>query len=120
MPAFLTTFTIGTPHTHNAGYYRNDDTPAGGRLSEADVQTCKHCQRVIKMQEWKGSGGWCSKCQSPLCDDPVCAARTATYGCVPFLQRLEQFAESQVKFSQHLKIAGLAPPEPPRQLVLPG
>lgn len=113
-------FLIGTPHAHNAGYFRNDDRLAGGRLSEADVQTCNHCQRIIKLQEWKESGAWCSKCESPLCDDPVCQRRTHLYGCVPFFKRLERFVESQVKYQQHLKIAGLAPPEPPRSIITTG
>lgn len=111
-------FVIGTPHARGAGYFRNDDRTAGGELAEADVQTCRHCQRIIKLQDWKRSGGWCSRCESPLCDDPACMQETALYGCVPFFKKLEQFVERQVKYQQHLRIAGLAPPEPPRSPIV--
>jgi hypothetical protein len=83
------TFIVGTPHTHNAGYFRNDDRLSGGKLSEADVQTCPHCQGLIKMQEWHLDGGWCAKCQAPLCNVPACVEETSRLGCVPFSRKLE-------------------------------
>ena len=110
-------FIIGTPHTHNAGYYRNDDRPGGGRLSEADIQTCPHCQTVIKMQEWRQAGGWCVKCDAPLCDNPFCVAETNLKGCVPFLKKLEQYVDATVKYDQYLKIAGLEPPVSPPSIL---
>jgi hypothetical protein len=82
------TFIIGTPHAHNAGYYRNDDRCAGGKLSEADIQTCTHCQAIIKMQEWRENGAWCSRCNAPIC--LFCAKRALTFGCEPFVKKLEQ------------------------------
>lgn len=84
------TFIIGTPHTHNAGYLRNDDRASGGQLTEADIQTCKHCQAAINMQEWAQEGGWCARCESPLCNNPVCVEETARLGCVPFTKKIEQ------------------------------
>jgi hypothetical protein len=116
------TFIIGTPHVHNSGYFRNDDRLSGGTLSEADIQTCTHCQRVIKMQDWRQDGAWCDKCSAPICgsDNPACAHQTALYGCVPFMKRLEQYIDSTVKFQQHLKIAGLDAPVPPQSLIITG
>lgn len=104
------TFIIGTPHAHNAGHYINRD--ANGRATEDDVQTCKHCQAVILMREWKQEGGWCGKCQSPLCNNPGCMEMTAKVGCVPFVKQLEQNFEAEHKLAQFIKQAGLEPPVP--------
>jgi hypothetical protein len=82
------TFSIGTPHRHNAGYFVNDKDLR--TRQEAHVQTCSHCQAIIKMEDWKLSGGWCSKCAKPLCSQPSCQARTALMGCVPFTQQIDQ------------------------------
>lgn len=112
------TFLIGTPHTHNAGYHCNDDRASGGLKDENDVQTCPHCQAVIKMQLWKDNGGWCSKCEKPLCSNPTCIAETNKYGCVPFFKKIEQHVESTIKYEQFLKISGLEKPQE-RQLILP-
>jgi hypothetical protein len=111
------TFIIGTPHTHNAGYYRNDDRPGGGKLAEADIQTCPHCQTVIKMNEWKEAGGWCAKCEAPLCSNPICMAETAKLGCVPFTKKLEQQFDIMSKLQQHLKATEPAPAGPPPKLI---
>lgn len=96
---------IGTPHTHNAGYYKNDDTPSGGRLSEADVQTCSHCQKILLMQGWKDDGGFCGKCMKPICGP--CADRMLTHGCEPFIQHIERQLERAYSRSQFVKLAGL-------------
>lgn len=112
------TFLIGTPHTRNAGYFKNDDSLSGGQVTEADIQTCKHCQTIIKMAVWRQiQGGWCGKCRSPLCNNPECMAKTAMLGCVPFLQQLEQQVAQGEKFAKHLKDAGFIPSAPPRPLI---
>jgi len=96
---------IGTPHTHNAGYYKNDDTASGGRKSEADVQSCSHCQRVILMQQWKEDGGWCGRCMKPICGP--CADRMQTRGCEPFIKQIEQALEANYRVQHLRKLAGL-------------
>lgn len=101
------TFIIGTPHTHNSGYYRNDDTPSGGSLSEADIQTCTHCQKILKMNLWKEDGGFCGRCMAPICG--TCADKMLTNGCEPFIKQIEQSLESDYKKKQFRKIAGLDP-----------
>lgn len=99
---------IGTPFTKNAGYYKNDDRNSGGRLAEADIRTCTHCQAVIKMQEWKAQGAFCRECFAPIC--VTCGAEMKASGvCVPFLRRIESYANASMKYLQFSKIAGLEP-----------
>jgi hypothetical protein len=112
------TFKIGTPHSRNAGYFVNDK--ALKTRQEDDVQTCKHCQAVIKMREWRKVGGWCSKCNSPLCNNPKCVADTAAMGCVPFTRKIAEAFEAGEKLRQHLKIAGLDAPVPPPSPIYTG
>lgn len=96
---------IGTPHKHNAGYYKNDDRASGGLKTEADIQSCVHCQAVILMQKWKEDGGWCGRCSKPICGP--CADRMLTKGCEPFIQKIEQALESNFRRQQFRKIAGI-------------
>ena len=112
-------FVIGTPHTHNAGYswYRYScDT----RVVEDDVQTCPHCQAVIRMRQWqttkdgKMAGGFCMKCDAPIC--PHCQAKMQTEGCIPFMRKLERELDMTVKYHQFVKEAGLEPAAPSRPL----
>jgi len=100
---------IGTPHTRGAGYFRNDDRLSGGTLSEADIRTCTHCQKVIKMQEWREQGAFCHRCDAPICDQ--CGARAAVYGCEPFLKKIDQYLDATTKYAQCLKMAGLEVPD---------
>lgn len=106
-------FIIGTPHTHGAGYYRNDDTPSGGRLQEADVQTCTHCQKVLLVQAWKQDGGFCGRCNAPICG--WCAERMLTHGCEPFVKQIEVYLHHSVKLETFRRLAGVdTPPQPTR------
>lgn len=99
------TFKIITPHTKGAGYYKNDDTPSGGKITEADIRTCTHCQAIIKMQDWKEDGNFCGKCMAPVCHS--CGDRMETMGCEPFIKRLEEALEGNYRKAQFRKIAGL-------------
>jgi hypothetical protein len=106
---------IGTPNRHNAGYCMNDDRNGGGVLSEADIQTCPHCQAVIKLS--KEQGDFCNKCMKPVC--PHCAARMDLYGCESFLRRLEHVIELSMRYKtvdEFLQEAGLVPPVPPQPI----
>lgn len=89
---------IGTPFSRNAGYYQNDDRNSGGRLSEADVRTCPHCQAVIKMQEWKAAPeqNFCLKCMAPACNNPACQ------DCVPFMKQIEHYIANQLRIKRLL------------------
>ncbi len=108
---------IGTPHTKGAGYFLNDRNLSDRQ--EADIRTCTHCQAVIKMQEWKQDGAWCGKCMAPICGSGRCAEETAKFGCVPFLKKIEQHAETQMRFDRFRKDAGLDEPVTP-QIILTG
>ena len=105
------TFRIGTPHTKGAGYFLNDRGLS--TRQEADVQTCPHCQGVIKMQEWRASSiqNFCLKCMKPACNSQACEV------CVPFVHKLELAVQSQRRVSrmnQFLKRAGFVAPVPSR------
>jgi len=110
------TFFIGTPFTRNAGYQWNDDRPAGGAKEQHDVQTCPHCQAVILMQQWrqvengKMNGGFCVKCNAPVCGH--CNKAMQTTGCTPFVAQLEKQLDMVVKLRQFIRDAGLEPVAP--------
>jgi hypothetical protein len=87
---------IGTPYAKGAGYFINDKNLR--TRQEADIRTCTHCQAVIKLQEWKAKGAWCNKCMAPIC--LTCGKRMETHGCEPFLKKIEQYAEQQMRFSR--------------------
>lgn len=115
------TFGIITPHTRGAGYFYNDDRPSGGRMAEADVRTCPHCQAIIKMAEWdvlKDKGGFCTKCCAPLCQH--CGRRMVLFGCTPFMKQLDQLVEMQHTYREFLELAGMGPPGPPPQPIYTG
>jgi hypothetical protein len=103
------TFGIGTPYTKGAGYFVNDKELRSRQ--EADIRTCSHCQTVIKMQEWKDDGAFCGKCMAPICGP--CGTRAMTFGCESFLKKIEQYAESQMRFEK----LGVDEPVPQRSLI---
>ena len=82
---------IGTPHTRGSGYAINDQDLKSKQ--EADVQTCPHCQAVIKMQDWAKASvqNFCLKCMKPTCANPACQH------CVPFVQQLERYIANQLR-----------------------
>lgn len=112
------TFFIGTPHVKGAGYFCNDNTVSGGVREEADVRTCPHCQSVILMQQWrqvengKMTGGFCIHCNAPICG--LCNKLAAIEGCIPFIQKIDQYHDAVVKLDQFRKLAGLDVPDPQR------
>jgi hypothetical protein len=102
---------IGTPHRHNAGYFVNDKESA--RRQEDDIQTCPHCQAVIKMREWARASvqNFCLKCMHPTCDSPACQE------CVPFVKKIDLYYDALVKYEQFRKLAGLDPPRLSQPLI---
>lgn len=97
------TFNIITPHTKGAGFYKNDDRMSGGKVTEADIQTCSHCQAIVNLQS--KDFGWCQREMKPLCH--ACGIRAHTHGCEPFLKKLEDSLQTEYHKSQFRKIAGL-------------
>jgi hypothetical protein len=102
-------FIIGTPHARGAGYLLNNRDDPSSRV-EADMQTCTHCQAAINLQEWQRKGAWCNRCMAPICLS--CGKRMQTFGCEPFMQKLEAFARQQEKLVAESPV--------PLQLILTG
>lgn len=117
---------IGQAHSVNAGYFWNDNTASGGTHEKSDVQSCTHCQRVIIMNEWRAvdrgsgkmSGGFCIKCNAPIC--AYCNKDFAQNGCVPFIKLIDQHHDATIKLAQFRKLAGLDSPPAARALIVPG
>lgn len=99
------TFIIGTPHTRGAGYLGAETGGHSSKKVEADIQTCSHCQAAIAMQAWKEDGGWCSKCQHPVCGP--CADAMLLHGCLPYVKRLEMILESDEQRAQLRRLLGI-------------
>ena len=108
------TFYIGTPHSRGAGYFINDQKLS--TRQEADIRTCTHCQSIIKMQEWKIDGAWCGKCNAPICSNQACIAKTARYGCIPFIKEIEAASNAAMKIDRFIKLAGLDSPAPAQSI----
>ena len=102
-------FIIGTPHAKGAGYLQANTGGHNNRQTEADIRTCTHCQTVINLSLWKDDGGYCSRCQAPICGQ--CADRMLTHGCEPFIAQIERACEVRHSLEQFRRLAGLdAPP----------
>ncbi len=87
------------------GYFRNDDRPSGGKLSEGDVLGCSHCQQAMPKAEWKLNGGICFICAKPLC--LICYERTRTFGCEVFEKNIEHAVADLYRRQQNAKILGI-------------
>lgn len=81
------------------GYVMNDNRASGGKLVEADVLGCGHCQCSISKPNWIAYGE--NKCWS--CDEPMCSICTfeykATHVCTNFKKLVER------KFEERRRIA---------------
>lgn len=95
------TFIIGTPHTKGAGYY---NAYGPGQKERDDVQTCPHCQQVLKMREWKVAPvqNFCNKCMKPTCSDAECVQ-----DCYPYVKRAEDQIAAIEKRLGFCRAAGL-------------
>jgi hypothetical protein len=93
---------IAHPFSRNAGYYVSDNTASGGVRIEDDIQTCKHCQRVLYKTAWLRNGGFCKGCNSPVCT--FCATRMMKEGCTPYIAKVEQVVEDMLQ-SQRFEVS---------------
>lgn len=91
--------------TKGTGYVMNDDRCAGGQKTEAEIISCWHCQKILKLQDWKQDGGWCGKCNKHLCGP--CSDKMLTKGCEPFMQRLETMLENNYRSRQLARMLGI-------------
>ena len=96
-----------TPYTKGAGYFMDGKKLNVSQRKEADIQTCAHCQAIIKMQEWKEDGAWCGKEMKPICGP--CGTRALNFGCEPFLKKIEERATQSMRFDKHIKEYGNMP-----------
>jgi hypothetical protein len=87
------------------GYLYNDDRASGGKVTEADLTGCRHCEKIILIQDWKQEGGWCGRCGAPICLE--CANRMDTEGCVPFTKLIDAALEKQARDRAYRKALGL-------------
>jgi hypothetical protein len=93
-----------------AGYLFNDDRNSGGKLDEADMVTCPHCEALLRLQDWRkereqGGGGWCRKCFAPVCGP--CLDRMLVFGCEPYLKKIDQAVEENYRRQQNRKTLGI-------------
>jgi hypothetical protein len=96
---------IISSRTHGQGYYLNDNRANENGIEEADVLTCKHCQKVILKTPWKEDGGFCGKCFGAICSS--CADKMLTRGCEPFVKLIEKQMEEQYRKQQNARIIGI-------------
>lgn len=107
------TFSIGRAHRHNAGFLENNQNDPRTR-HRGDVQTCNHCQKLIDLHASIKDFAVCMGCMKLTCGS--CATRALTYGCEPFIKKLELYMESQYKLDKLIKTAGLEAPVPPQPI----
>lgn len=113
------TFVIGTPHTHHCGHVQMWTGGLNSKHIELDMQSCSHCQRAIDLRKWRDEcGAFCHKCMKPVCGDGPCAALTEAIGCVPWMKRLETWAEREGNLANFRKLAGLDPQNPVRFVII--
>ena len=99
--------------THQSGYLFNDDRAAGGKVSEADIIACPHCESLISYQDWRKeraqggglTGGWCRKCSAPVCGP--CLNRMLVFGCEPYLKKIDQAVKDSYRRQQNRKVLGI-------------
>ena len=90
----------------NTGYLRNDDRASGGVLTEQDILTCLHCQKVLKRERNQYlDADWCSRCAAPICRK--CAAKALTEGCVPFKKLVDEAMERTERAKQNARVMGI-------------
>lgn len=90
---------------NGAGYLLNDNRCSGGKVEEADLIACRHCQKLMKKAAWQEDGGFCGHCERPVCGG--CADKILTGGCTPFVAKLEQQVEIQIRRRQNARVMGI-------------
>ncbi len=96
-----------------AGYLFNDNRSTGGKVEEADIIACPHCEKLISYQEWNKersqgggpTGGWCRQCAAPVCG--LCLDRMLVFGCEPFLRKIDQAVDDNYRRQQNRKVLGI-------------
>lgn len=89
---------------NRAGYLLADDRASGGKVDEADMLGCSHCQALMKRHLWSDDGGFCHGCDAPVCGP--CCDKIPTHGCAPFMRQLERAVNDAYRREQNAKILG--------------
>lgn len=87
------------------GYLYADDRASGGPLTEADVWTCSHCQKILVRTGWAADGGWCGRCMQPVCGS--CADKMTTQGCMPFKRLIDEALDKLYHHQQLMRALGV-------------
>lgn len=87
------------------GYLLNDDRASGGALEEADIRTCPHCQKILKILKSQTEGDWCHRCGAPVCE--ACGLIQAFKGCTPFRKLIDEALDRQAKDRAYKQVLGL-------------
>ena len=95
-----------TRQSDGAGYSFNDSRSTHAGVQEYDVVCCPHCQCTMNLQMWRkereqGGGGWCRQCSAPVCGP--CLTRMLTFGCEPFMQKVDKALEQHYRIEQNRK-----------------
>ena len=99
---------VRTTSVEGAGYLLIDNTASGGVKIEDDIFTCGHCEKVLRLSQWKEEGGFCGRCQSRICCNPAdpahsCAHRMDVYGCEVFKRQIDRILDDNHRRAQNLK-----------------
>lgn len=87
------------------GYLKADDRNSGGKLDEADMLGCNHCQALIRKSLWSDDGGFCHGCDAPVCAS--CCDKIPREGCAPFIAQLERAVNAAYIRGQNAKVLGI-------------
>ncbi len=87
------------------GHVHIDHRAGDGGVFEDDIVGCNHCQAAMHRSEWRKKGGYCSCCDSPLCN--ACAEETKRSGCLPWRKFVDEQLDAQYHRDQNAKVLGL-------------
>ena len=107
MSHILTNVRISTKQSESPGALFNDNRTSGGKLDQADILCCAHCQCVLRWDQPE-KRHLCRRGGHVICD--VCKADEMQNGCSPFTAFLDREREKLERRNQLSKAIGLNPP----------
>jgi hypothetical protein len=87
------------------GYFLNDNTCSGGLRIEDDLINCRHCQRSMLRCDWVQEGGFCHRCDAPICS--TCADPRLTGECKPIQQQIDEVLNARYHREQNARLLGI-------------
>ena len=107
MTHIITTAKLSLRQSDSPGALVNDDRVSGGKLDQADILCCAHCQCILRFDQPE-KRHLCRRGGHPICD--TCKAKEMVEGCSPFTAFLDQEREKSERRQQLSKALGLNPP----------